>query len=234
MNALTALTCPSCRSAITEQGLDLSRGIAKCSHCGALALLPKSAAPAKPFVERPQVALPPRITVRELGDGVELSMRWFTPVVWFLVFFVIAWDGFLVFWYSFALRDGVPWIMTVFPIAHLAVGVGLTYFVVATFVNSTRVTATRERVRVVHGPLPWFGNLDLPSDDIAQFYCKERVYRGKDGASVGYEVCVVRKSGASTRVLRRTNDMDQALYFEQVLERALGIRDEPVAGELPR
>lgn len=234
MAGLTALTCPSCRSAITEQGLDLARGFAKCSHCGALALLPATTRPAKPLAERPKVGLPPRVAVRELVDGVELSLRWFTPVVWFLVFFVIAWDGFLVLWYSIALRDDAPWIMAAFPIAHLAVGVALTYFVAATFVNRTTVTATRDRVVVRHGPLPWLGNVDLPSSEIEQLFCKERVQRGKRGTSVTYDLCAKRKTGPTARVLRSAADADQALYFEQTLERALGIRDEPVAGELPR
>lgn len=233
MPALTALTCPSCRSAISEQGLDLARGIAKCSHCGALALLPASARPER-SLERPAVPLPERVTLRELPDGVELRVRWFTPLVWFLLFFVIAWDSFLIFWYSLAARDGMPWIMAVFPVAHVAVGVGLTYFVVATFLNTTIVTATRDRLRVRHGPVPWFGNHDLASDDLAQFFCKERVHRGKRGTSTSYELWAQRKHGANVRILRGSADADHALYFEQALERALGIRDQPVAGELPR
>ncbi len=233
MSALTALTCPSCRSALSEQGLDLARGIATCSHCGALVLLPAAARPAHSTV-RPPVPLPERVTVRELGDGVELRLRWFTPAVWFLLFFVITWDGFLVFWYSIALRDGAPWIMAVFPIAHLAVGVGLTYFVVATFLNTTTVTATRDRLRVRHGPVPWVGNLELASDDLAQLFCKERVHRKKRGTSSTYELWAQRKHGASLRILRGGTDSDQALYLEQAIERALGIRDQPVAGELDR
>ncbi|MBI5431720.1 MAG: hypothetical protein HZA52_02700 [Planctomycetes bacterium] len=233
MPALTALTCPSCRSAISEQGLDLARGIATCSHCGALALLPAAARPAH-SAERPPVPLPERVTVRELADGVELRLRWFTPTVWFLLFFVIAWDGFLVFWYSIALRDEAPWIMAVFPIAHLAVGVGLTYFVVATFLNTTTVTATRDRLRVRHGPVPWFGAQDLASDELVQFFCKERVHRGKRGTHSSYELWARRKQGASLRIVRGGAEADQALFLEQTIERALGIRDEPVAGELPR
>ncbi|MCK6447327.1 MAG: hypothetical protein L6Q99_13130 [Planctomycetes bacterium] len=234
MNVLTALTCPACRSAISADGLDLARGIATCSHCGALALLPAGARGTPAFQERPKVSLPPKVSVREFADGVELTLRWFSPVVWFLVFFVIAWDGFLVFWYSIALREEAPWIMAVFPIAHLAIGVGLTYFVVATFLNRTTVTATRDRLRVRHGPLPWLGNVELARDDVEQLYCKERVHRGKRSTSVSYDLCARVKSGPTVRVLRSASDAEQALYFEQTLERALGIRDEPVAGELPR
>jgi hypothetical protein len=234
MNGLTALNCPSCRSAVTEKDLDLARGFAKCSHCGALALLPSAIRPARPFVERPEVALPARVSVRELADGVELRVRWFQPAAWFLLFFVVAWDGFLVFWYSIALGTGAPWIMSVFPIAHLAVGVGLTYFTAALFFNTTTVTATRERFRVAHGPVPWAGNAEFQSSELEQLYCKERVTRGKRGESVSYELFANRKSGPSVRVLKSAADAEQALFLEQRIERALGIADAPVAGELPR
>jgi hypothetical protein len=42
------------------------------------------------------------------------SWRWFTPSVIFLVFFCIAWDSFLIFWYSMAFNSKhVPWIAVV-------------------------------------------------------------------------------------------------------------------------
>ena len=108
MTRLVALKCPSCDAALRAEDLDEARGIARCSFCRALITLPASATAASGFKPRAEVALPPRVTLESTIEGVEIRRRWFAPMFLFLVFFCVAWDGFLIFWYSVAFGTDSP------------------------------------------------------------------------------------------------------------------------------
>lgn len=127
-------------------------------------------------------------------------------------------------------------IFFVFPMAHVAVGVGLTYFVLAGFLNSTVVRVVDGMLSVRHGPLPWRGNLDLSSDEIDQIYCQNKLStsRNDDGhtsTSMTFEVHAV-VAGQKRKLLGGLREADHALFLEQTLERFLKIRDRAVPGEM--
>ncbi len=237
MSTPVALKCPNCGSVLSTDDIDTTTGIIKCSYCKVLSTLPSvmDQARGEPgFRPRPEVPLPPGLTVEERGGSISVTRRWFSAIVYFLIPFCIAWDAFLVFWYSMALSGNAPWIMVVFPIAHVAVGVGLTYYVLATLFNRTVMIAGQGSLRIGHGPLPWRGGVELAESEIEQLFCKLKTSQGKNGSSVSYEVWAVMHEGATRKLLSTGTSDDQALFIEQKLERALGIKDRPVPGELPR
>lgn len=230
-----ALRCPSCASPISMGDLDRSREFLKCSHCGtALALASPKNEPAANPRARPEVPLPASIQVEREADGVVIRRRWFTPSVLVLVIFCVAWDSFLVFWYSMASSTDAPWIMTVFPIGHVAVGVGLTYSALATLFNSTRISVTRSGLTIRHGPVPWMGNVEIARSDIDQLYCRCIVRNQGDSRTQRYEVWLKERAGRGRKLLGAGLDLDQALAIEQQTERAMGIADRPVPGEVER
>ncbi len=217
--------------------MNAASGIIKCSYCNALATLPNVMSQAQggtAFHPRTEVPLPPGLTIEEHGGGISITRRWFSAIVFFLIPFCIAWDSFLVFWYSMAFSGNAPWIMVVFPIAHVAVGVGLTYFVIATIFNRTVIIAGQGSLRIGHGPLPWWGGVELAESEIDQLFCKMKTSNGKNGSSISYELWAVMREGATRKLLGTGLSDDQALFIEQKLERALRIKDRAVPGELPR
>src|ERR1700722_12711372 len=114
-------------------------------------------------------------------DGVRtiIRWRWYSPSVWAMFFFCIAWDAFLIFWYSLAFSHkaqggGINLIMIIFPIAHVAVGVGLTYSVICTFLNRTDVILTANELRVASHPMPWIGNVRLNPMTLTSFGVRNR------------------------------------------------------------
>ena len=239
MSTPTALRCPSCASNLKAQDIDTARGLINCSYCGALMNLvapsPSSGAPVPPaFVPRPEVPLPPRIRLAKTERGIELGWRWFTPVLFFLIPFTIAWDAFLLFWYSMAGSIDAPWIMVVFPLAHVAVGVGLTYFVIASLLNTTRITVAARALEVRHGPMPWRGNAVFERAQIEQLFCKRKETRGKNGPHVTYELWISLRGPRALKLVSNGLEEEQVLYLEQRIESALGLTDRPMAGELPR
>jgi hypothetical protein len=187
------------------------------------------------------VPKPDSLRIEDLGDQRRIIRRWFTWPILRLVFFCVAWDSFLIFWYfvAFNVRFGGPfnWIMVVFPIGHVAVGVALTYSVIASLLNSTTVLVDGDRLSIRHGPVPWSGNRSLDIADIIQLYCDDNYAtsnRTTDSSLTWrYNLNAMLVDGRKLKLLSGL-PKDQALFCEQQLEEWLAIEPYPVSGELER
>jgi len=185
---------------------------------------------------QPRVTLPKGVTLDETGSELVITRSWFHWSVLFLTVFCVFWDGFLVMWYGIALHGGARGAaaapMLLFPLIHVAVGVGLTYFVVCSYVNRTVVTVNGSTLSVRHAPLPWPGNQVLDARRIDQLYCMQKVSHTKNGTRTTYELYALDPEQRKTRLLKGLQDPDQVRFLEQEIERYLGIEDRPVSGEL--
>jgi hypothetical protein len=172
-------------------------------------------------------------------DGVRLRIvrRWFAPVHLVLALFTLFWFGFLAFWYGIASALHAPVFFFLFPLIHVAVGLGLAWASLAFLLNRTVVEVDRtDRVTVRSGPVPWRRAVEVPSGDIAQVYSTAKRYRHRDGPDTFlYAVEVLTRDGRRLPLVRgMIPEADQALFLEQAIERRLSIPDRPVAGEVPR
>jgi hypothetical protein len=233
---LIELCCQNCGASLQPEDISLQLFVARCPHCAAVFAITDPARGASSARERlsvrERVPMPPRVEVLDLGNSLEIRRSWFTPVLFFLVFFCIFWNGFMIVWHVMAISMGA-WFMSVFGLLHTAVGIGLAYGTFAGFVNRTVIRVGQGMLEVRHGPLPWLGNKTLPAHEVQQLYCQEHVHRNKNGTSVTYSVELIRNSGRETLV-KGLSECDQALFIEQELERFLKIEDQPVRGELER
>lgn len=229
------LQCRVCGAEIPAEDINLDRALAKCRACNSVFAFSVKAEDAAPALRAP-VPLPSGLRVDDTGLNFRIVRRWFSAKFLFLVFFCIAWDSFLVFWYSIAFgSDKTPWVMIVFPVAHVAVGIGLTYFTLAGIVNRTFVEVMSGHLIVRHGPLPWRGNHAVPTMDLDQLYVTEHVSHSRNGgSSVAYQLNARLRTRRTIKLLSGLEEADQALFIEQQLERHLGIEDRPVGGELRR
>ena len=139
----------------------------------------------------------------------------------------------MLFWFGTAIARGI-WPMAAFGTLHGAVGIGLSYYVLAGYINRTVIKVNRNMLTIKHGPLPWFGNKQLHSHDLAQLYCKECMHRHKNSSSCTYEVHAILKDGQHAKLVTGLDESEQALYLEQEIERFLRIEDQPVRGEMSR
>lgn len=225
------MKCPNCAAVITAEQWNADQGFAKCGYCRAMVSLP--GIQRSSFRPRPQMPLPPGMSVEATGHGIVITRRWFSWVVVALIPFCLVWCGFLFGWYS--MTGDAPLMFKLFPLIHVAVGAGLAYFTLSLLFNRTWIKAENGVVTVLHGPLPWPGNRVLPCADIDQLFCKERVSQGKNGPQVRYEIWAAMRSGATQKMLAGATISDeQALYIEQQIEKALGIADRAMPGEVLR
>ncbi|MAQ15730.1 MAG: hypothetical protein CMN30_13170 [Sandaracinus sp.] len=237
------LSCPSCSGTIPESEIRAARQVARCPACDATVRLGRDgdhwiaqsvveAAP--PEGLRIHADEPPsrneagyREAVRT-GGTFHASRRWWTPVVIFLTFFTLFWDGFLVLWYGIALSGGASGgtaIMLCFPLIHVAVGVGLTWFVVASWFNRTDVRVADGRLTCTHGPIPVPFDKAKPValDDVDLFEVEATRVRQRSGrnAQSRWTVMARMRDGRKVPVVTRIGAEEHARFLQRRLERQL-------------
>ncbi len=181
-----------------------------------------------------EVPIPEKLIINRSVGELDVSWRWFNAALHlFLLFFVIAWDAFLLFWYFGAPSSDGGWLFMIFPIGHVAVGAGLTYFVLTGFVNRTHVKAARGVLTVSHGPLPWMGNHRIARADLKQLYVTEMSHPAKNGGiTKSWDLCALLDNNKAVRLLTRLDNYEQARFLEHTFEDYMNITDTKVAGEV--
>jgi hypothetical protein len=183
------------------------------------------------------VALPDGYKIAESASSTTISWRAFQPAAYFLLFFAIGWNSFLLFWFQIGLSSEhkVPWIFFVFPIGHIAVGIGVIYHTLILFLNRTEIIVTDRFLCVRHVPIPKAKSVRLESASVRQVFCRERESESSDGQKyVRYSVGVLSADGVERKLIDGLCEKEQAIYIEQCIESRLKIQDLLVEGELPR
>ena len=180
---------------------------------------------------RPIAPQPESVSVAQEAGSLKIVYRWLSWKFIGLLVFCIAWDSFLVFWYS-NVGENSPWIMIVFPMAHVAIGLSLTYYTFAGFLNSTIIMINHQFLIITHTPLPWFGNRRVESAQLAQLYAEQIVRQSRNSSSSSYQLNGILRDNRKVKLLSGLPSQDVALFVEQSIEEYLRIADEPVAGEV--
>ncbi len=243
---MSDLRCPACGTAIGKQDMDLATGTALCGACGDIVDVPELQADAAPptvpeVPERPLPPMPEGFQVVEDASRLEITFRWWHWKFLFLAFFCVFWDGFLVVWYGLGLgmltsgtMGGGEGVMFSFPLIHVAVGVALTWYTVAGFVNRTKVTVADGGVSIAFHPMWWPGQKTIVTSQITQLYAKRHVRRTKNGTTITYAVHVEDRRGVHVKLLGGLITPERAQWLERRIEQHLGIADRPIAGEIIR
>jgi hypothetical protein len=155
-----------------------------------------------------------------------------------MAFACIYWDGSLIYLYYYALTSFSKYpvestIMLLFPLIHVAIGVGFTYYTLAGLFNKTFIDVTDYEVSISHAPLPWPGAQKINSAQLKQLYCQEHISTNRRGTKRMYSVNAILK-GDNIRVtlLSGLNKPEQAFFVEQEVEKYLDIPDSHVPGEM--
>lgn len=232
--------CPRC-SAPLEIGPEQTW--LECPYCGCTAEVVRRSGQRVELTEQAPpnppraVPCPAGLQIEERGTGLHIWWRWFHPMLIFLGFFCLAWNAFLLVWYGIAVGIGgmAPWpvrvLMFVFPLAHVAVGVGLSYFTLAGLLNRTRITVEAGTLSVRHGPIPWKQPPTLFVDDVEDFYVTRGGEQSDGKSGAGYGLHAIDRDGGRVDLIRRLTDGEIALCVAERLRRQLKLEHRPVPGE---
>ena len=122
--------------------------------------------------------------------------------------------------------------MIVFPMAHVAIGLSLTYYTFAGFLNSTIIMINHQFLIITQTPLPWFGNRRVESAQLAQLYAEQVTMQSRNSRSSLYQLNGILRDNRKVKLLSGLPSQDVALFVEQTIEEYLRIADQPVAGEV--
>ena len=223
------IQCPSCKAKVLADDVSLSTRLAKCRGCNNVFefSLPSASAPPDP-APRP-APRPSTFKVQERPGELEISWRWFRWEHVFHAVFCAVWDSFLIFWYSMAFthppKGAGSWLVILFPAAHVAVGVGLTYNTLAGFWNRTTVRATPERLSIHHGPIPWSGNRAIPLSELRKLHVADGP-RNRRNYVAAYLLLAVTQRGEELKLLS-VDDSSQAQFLKQQIESFGGMSARP-------
>jgi hypothetical protein len=223
--------CPSCAASLPVSAISEGLRAARCPSCRTLIDLDSSRA-----VQQPRalaVAVPEKWKVESAPGSLKVSWRWFSAAVFFLVPFTLFWNGIMVSM-TFGMTDGFAHperLLIALVVPHVWVGVGLTYYCLTLFLNSTTVEFHEGSLRVQHGPLFWRGNRKLGPGEVQQLFVVEK--RGSKG-SVSFELCGLLRDGKRLKLISGLSDEASARFLEVKLEQAMNIVDQAVAGEVRR
>jgi len=121
--------------------------------------------------------------------------------------------------------------MKVFPIGHLGVGIGITYYLFALYLNRTEITVSSGELEVRTRPVPWRGNKSVRVSDISHLYISEKSDTDSYGkVSRSFELHMIDQMNKQAPLVKGLESAQEALYLEKRLEEILKITSEPVAG----
>lgn len=153
-------------------------------------------------------------------DGMIIRKVWLSWIIIPMGLFVLVWDSFLFVLYNAMLSDGWPGIMILFPSLHLAVGIGLTWYVLASLVNRTDIIVSSTSVRVTHRPAPWPGNKEVKAENISEILVRMRV--GNRGSRT-WSVMYAGRARRERKLVAWIAQSDQAEFIARVIREVLGL-----------
>jgi hypothetical protein len=170
----------------------------------------------------PVSTIPEGLDLINDDNGTTIRKVWLTWLVAPLAIFAVFWDSFLFFWYSKALaQPNTEFMALFFPIGHVAVGIGITYYVVASLFNKTDVVISLSGIKVSTGPFPWFGDRNIQREEITDIIVRER--SGNRNRRT-YTVMYVDFSKKERKLIASIPESDQAEFIAQTIRDTTGIR----------
>lgn len=217
--------CTSCGAALPISSVSEQVGAARCPSCRTLVDLGAPRAP----VSAKALAVPERWVVDAQPGATEIRWRWFNASVFFLVPFTVIWNLFMVGFGAASSQsiENPLMLLAGLAIPHVWVGLGLAYYCLALFANTTRVRLAEGQLTVRHGPLWWPGQRTLDARDFQQLFVVEHI--GNKG-SRSYEVCALKRDGHRVSIVK-PGGAQEARFLEARLEQSLGLADQGIDGE---
>lgn len=224
------MTCPHCQQMLLTEAIDLNADLAKCTACQAVFALTEAPVfdPSAFVQELSARSMPYGLTLEKGPDRLTFSWRWFEMKYVFLLFLSLLWNGLLWLWYRLTWSPDSLGIMDLifllFPLFHVAVGLGMVWTTLAGFFNRTYLRISPQFLTVHHKPIWMPGQKQLPCAEVNHLFCLETSHEHRAGLIVvKYEVHAQLKGGHKEKLVAMTY-ADQASALKDCLEQYLGLQ----------
>jgi len=231
--------CPKCDAKVDPGQLNIKQLVGKCNSCGTIFSfaedLPRVDLPNEEYESnKPKVIhLPKGIEIYELSRSLLIDHKWRHSLNPFIVFFTLFWNAIVFFITAVAVADlGLAGML---PIGlHLTVGIGLLYWVIASFLNTTTIAVEDRFIDISHRPIkiPFWKNKQIDLDEIEQIYVEKYSNGSTNGKKTyAYQVKARLRTRNDEVIIKNLSLYEQARFIEQEIEYYLGIQDRKVDEE---
>jgi hypothetical protein len=162
-------------------------------------------------------------------NGVEIHRRFRNPQAIFLTLFTIFWDGFMIVWFTIAIRTG-ELAMMAFGSVHGLIGLGLLYWVLHTWFNVTRVALRDDEIFITTAPVYRHAPRRIPLDQVEGIYVDQTSW--SSNGKHHYNVKAALVDGSEKFVMGGVADYDDAIFVEMEIERFYNLPDTSFPGEI--
>ena len=172
------------------------------------------------IADKTELRLPARMELVRRDSEIEIARKWLSRETAFVIAIVIvgSWVA-APFVIKELVEELVPKGAEAWQIiaGSLAGALVVTYCAIAGCLNRTHIVASREKITVRHGPIPWVGYNQMGVSNLKQFYTKELV-SGKGGTHVTYEVYAITSDDRDRHLVGGLESREQASFIEHEIE----------------
>ncbi len=216
---------------VMDKQINIEKALVKCENCEGVFSLEE-----EDFFNRrkPYVVIPRGIEAYQTLNSMEIDVSWRrSSNLGFLTIFTLFWNSIVFVFVIGAIMSGDYSIFLATGL-HLLVGIGLGYWLIATFVNHSHIYIDKGVLEVEHGPLPvpFWPKKRFTTDELHQLYV-ERYVSGKTNGqpNYAYKVMAKMKNGQLVQLIKGLKKLEHGQYIEQEMEHFLGIKDQKMRGE---
>ncbi|WP_026960737.1 hypothetical protein [Aliagarivorans taiwanensis] len=117
------------------------------------------------------------------------------------------------------------------PVLHVVISSVFAYWALASWLNKTKIFATKSKFTVSHYPIPWAGGCSFDISDVRHFVAHEKVdtvtrEKGMTSYSISNEVYALFGEDEIVRVLKGLESDESALIIAESLNRFLGLNED--------
>ncbi|MBK6608358.1 MAG: hypothetical protein IPG24_23465 [Leptospiraceae bacterium] len=174
------------------------------------------------------------LNIENRESYLEITYSWYHPFYWvFLGFSLlmnvmvinIIWDDLF--------SGNVPILV---PSFFILGGLLFLYLSLRKLLNSVKIFITSDKIKINEGPIPTFGNNELDTRKIKQFYCKalRTATKANGPTSLSCQVHAIMNDNTHELILGGLIDRQQSLSFESEVEKFLGLKDIKIDGEIDK
>jgi hypothetical protein len=173
--------------------------------------------------------MPENLDIESKYDQTTIRYKWYKPSVWFLCFFAIFWNVFLVFWFL----APTPWFFKAFALIHAGVGIWLIWAIITMFTNTTTIIITPRDLTITHAPLYMYGyeNQQIYRSDIQQVYIHRKISRNKNSTSISFELKLLDTKNKSKTLSIDGEEFEKAIFIKRKIEEIMQITPMAIEGE---